>query len=332
MSNVSRTSKFAKTATALLVVFSMSPVGAEAAEDAVASYERAYLSPVETVCAARKPAKSIVRTAEFRYPKIGDPAAADTLRSMVRSVGGDSSGMENVLAGPLDAADSAEAVLGPSARLVSAASEAYKERVNAVFACAQIGFKIRIHDRIIASVRGEDAASGNLVRRIEDQTRMLRQEANKRGCADLSSTQSKDNVYLKKDVLDNAFYQYCDYRHYLSYLKTNGASRLAEFREAGKTLAPEGAPAAAAPLSSEEAVAGIVEASSRIDREIAHTKEVFPNALLAYQEFERTYGPHVALLILTEDYRLLRDSLKQVMNPLGQVIYKASNAQSPYSR
>lgn len=37
------------------------------------------------------------------------------------------------------------------------------------------------------------------------------------------------------------------------------------------------------------------------------------------------------MLFILEDYVLLRDSLKKVMNPLGQVIYKASNAQSPKS-
>lgn len=150
-------------------------------------------------------------------------------------------------------------------------------------------------------------------------------------------------MYLKKDLLDTAYYQYCDYRHYLQYLKTNVSSRLAEFNEAEKKRMEALGQAAAnrdnafsafeAPpsVSTEKGLEGIVASMSKVDQEIAHTKEAFPQAILAYQEFERTYGPHVAMLIVTEDYRLLRESLKRTMNPLGQVIYKASNAQSPHA-
>lgn len=68
-----------------------------------------------------------------------------------------------------------------------------------------------------------------------------------------------------------------------------------------------------------------------IAQEIEHTREVFPQSLVAYNEFERTYASHVVMLFVLEDYALLRDTLKKVMNPLGQVIYKASNAESPKS-
>lgn len=51
--------------------------------------------------------------------------------------------------------------------------------------------------------------------------------------------------------------------------------------------------------------------------------------MIAYNEFERTYASHVVMLFILEDYSLLRDSLKKVMNPLGQNKCKSSNAQSP---
>ena len=49
--------------------------------------------------------------------------------------------------------------------------------------------------------------------------------------------------------------------------------------------------------------------------------------MVAFTEFEKTYASHVVLEFILQDYINLRDSLKQVMNPIGQVIYKASNKQ-----
>ncbi|MDQ1343745.1 MAG: hypothetical protein QG650_465 [Patescibacteria group bacterium] len=81
-------------------------------------------------------------------------------------------------------------------------------------------------------------------------------------------------------------------------------------------------------INAEERVSKVGNAFGSIDREIAHTREVFPQSMVAYNEFERTYASHVVSLFVLEDYVLLRDSLKKIMNPLGQSIYKASNAQS----
>lgn len=207
--------------------------------------------------------------------------------------------------------------------------------MNATFACAQIQYKIRVHEKLVKTVQGEKADAGNMVKKIEEQTRMLKKESAKRGCVDLSNTEGANNVYLKKTLLDNAFYQYCDYRHYLQYLKTNVSTRLSKFYESEKKRSPDtvtNPDAKESSLSVEKAVNGILSSMSKIDVEIAHTREVFPQSMVAYAEFERTYASHVVLLMITEDYRLLRESLKKIMNPLGQVIYKASNAQSPFSR
>lgn len=208
--------------------------------------------------------------------------------------------------------------------------------MNGIFACAQINFKIRTHERLLKTVRAEKADSGNTVKRIEEQTKLLRQELSRRKCADRTSTEGKPNVFMKKDLLNQSTYEYCNYRHYLQYLKANAQNRLSKFIEAEEarkklkgTIASPEAENAAKKGSSEDLLAQVGGAVSFIETEIAHTRQVFPQALIAYNEFERTYGSHVVMLFILEDYLLLRDSLKKIMNPLGQVIYKASNAQSP---
>jgi hypothetical protein len=66
-----------------------------------------------------------------------------------------------------------------------------------------------------------------------------------------------------------------------------------------------------------------------IEKEIYHTRKVYPLALAGYAEFERTYWQHLLLLLIQEDYITLREQLKNLLNPIWQVLYKVSNAQSP---
>jgi hypothetical protein len=55
---------------------------------------------------------------------------------------------------------------------------------------------------------------------------------------------------------------------------------------------------------------------------------VYDEAFDAYREFEKNYASHVLLVLIEDRYLLLREYLRDTMNPIGQVIYKASNATS----
>jgi hypothetical protein len=71
----------------------------------------------------------------------------------------------------------------------------------------------------------------------------------------------------------------------------------------------------------------IARSQNKLNAEIAHIKEVYPQAMVAFSEFEKTYASHIVLVFIHEDYKNLRESLKKLMNPIGQLIYKISNAQ-----
>lgn len=314
------------------------PSGEDAGNETLWAYEENYLKNVKDVCKVQwNPENgSILQAKDIKYPQIGSKTAEKEYREGVRSVGGDSSRLEELLAPDIPSAGEGFQMGFPPkfGSDVSRASEVYKERMNGIFACAQINYKIRVHEQLLKTVKGEKADSGNTVKKIEEQTRMLRQELSKRKCADRTATEGKSNVLMKKDLLRQSTYEYCNYRHYLQYLKSNAQYRLANFIDAeekrkGATANAENAPSPSGPVEKlAESVGGIVV---RIDQEISHTREVFPQSMVAYTEFERTYASHVVMLFILEDYALLRDSLKKVMNPLGQVIFKASNAQSPFS-
>lgn len=295
------------------------------------SYEGSYKNNVKNVCAvAWNPASSLVSGKDYIYPEIGNSKDAEKYREGVKSVGGDLTRINELLAGNGSTND--PFTFGKD---IDRASEVYKERMNGIFACAQVNFKIRTHERLLATIRGQKADSGNTAKQIEEMTKRLRQEMTRRKCADRTSTEGKDNIMLKGDLLRQSTYEYCNYRHYLQYVKSNAQNRLSKMIDAEqKRVAEKNAnlEEGEAKTTTSEALAGnVVKVSGSIDREIAHTREVFPQAMVAYNEFERTYASHVVALFVLEDYALLRDSLKRVMNPLGQLIYKASNAQSPYS-
>ncbi len=290
-----------------------------AEEGAVWSYEEAYKKNVKQVCErAWNPNNgSIVRVKELSYPEIGSATAETQYKKGVEGVGGDVSGIGEILGSP---GSDLPFDFGRDAKL---ASETYKERMNGIFACAQINFKIRTHEQLLKTVRAQKADGGNAVKKIEEQTKLLRQELSRRKCANRTSTEGKANVFMKKDLLNQSTYEYCNYRHYLQYLKANAQNRLSKFVEAeaarkkskGGTASPE-ASEKAKTGSSEDLLASSANVVSSIDSEIRHTREVFPQAMIAYNEFERTYGSHVVMLFILEDYSLLRDSLKKIMNPL----------------
>lgn len=341
MSNIVQ--RFSGTALAALLTFSVCVPSASvffsvaAAEDEqvpdIWSYEQAYKANLTGFCPSgpwKSGEGSVIKAVSVTYPKIGIATSDTTYREAVKAVGGDMTGIEELISKSREPAGGFQ--FGTDVKL---ASETYKERMNGIFACAQINFKIRTHESLLKTIKGEKADSGNTAKKIEEQTKMLRKELGKRHCADRTSTEGKANVMMKKMVLNQSTMEYCNYRSYLQYLRFNAQYRMSAFVEAETKRrqgdSPKGEASSSSLGSAEDAGNAISDVVVSISQEIEHTREVFPQALVAYNEFERTYASHVVMLFVLEDYALLRDSLKKVMNPLGQVIYKASNAESPKS-
>lgn len=243
--------RFLGSALAAVLVFSFSAPSAslfsssaEAAEDPkmpdIWSYEQAYLANLNEFCPSglwKSNEGSIIKAVSVTYPKIGTATADTTYREAVKAVGGDVTGIEELINKSREPAGGLQ--FGTDVKL---ASETYKERMNGVFACAQINFKIRTHESLLKTVKGEKADSGNTAKKIEEQTKMLRKELGKRHCADRTSTEGKANVMMKKMVLSQSTMEYCNYRSYLQYLKFNAQYRMGSFvlaeqkrREGGST-------------------------------------------------------------------------------------------------
>lgn len=207
--------------------------------------------------------------------------------------------------------------LGPT--FLEKASYVYKETMGRIYACAVMNAKVRI----IGNMLKIPKTQSNITTKLTKQLALMRTKFDKEGCREIANTAESS---FRKALLDNTTYQYCNYRQYLYYLDTTSKKSLDTYYKNKKGTTPNDTN----PLvNTDIAASAMARSASKITAEIAHVKEVYPQAMVAFTEFEKTYPSHIILGFILQDYVDLRDSLKKLLNPIGQVIYKASNAQSP---
>jgi hypothetical protein len=113
---------------------------------------------------------------------------------------------------------------------------------------------------------------------------------------------------------------------YLNYLESNMNSGNANLMniESAITL---GAPVQI-DTNSEGWLSDITLRQSQIQREIARARYTLPRAMDAYRETSKTYGIHIMLLIIYDDYLKVRKNLSTYMNAFSQLYEKLNNAQN----
>lgn len=240
---------------------------------------------------------NLITIDQVRYADITSKNSNDYYKNYLVSIKQDPSGID--LAG-----------LGIGPKFLEKASYVYKATMGSIYACAVMNAKVRITDNLLTNI---PTTQSNLKQKLKTQLSNLRNKITTDGCREITSTAE---LSIKKILLDNTTYQYCNYRQYLYYLDMSSKQNMADYMT-GSTL----------PKNTDSAAREIAIAENAISTEIAHTKEVYTQAMVAFTEFEKTYASHVVLEFILQDYINLRDSLKQVLNPIGQVIYKASNKQ-----
>jgi hypothetical protein len=208
--------------------------------------------------------------------------------------------------------------LGLGPRFLEKASHVYKEAMGTIYACAVMNAKVRTINGLLAN----QSVRSNLKDKLTNQLKYT-MSAMKTKCRTI---EDKKEQSLKRSILDNTTYQYCNYRQYLYYLDSTSKNSLKAYYDTNK-----GTASGASNLlkNTDGAAMEISRSAGKIASEIAHVKVVFPQAMVAYTEFEKTYASHVILEFILQDYIGIRGTLKKLLNPIGQVIYKASNAQSP---
>jgi hypothetical protein len=120
----------------------------------------------------------------------------------------------------------------------------------------------------------------------------------------------------------------------LSYVDYNVSNRIGDVIQAETAAKKSSSPAQTGSTSlllplTDSIAQELSNFTARSASEIAQTQGVFREAFESFREFDRNYASHVLLILIEDRYRVLREYLRDTMNPIGQVIYQASNATSP---
>lgn len=276
----------------LCLILSLGRVFAENANPAIGSYEF-YTKSVEGFCKPTTPdlwsgwkENSLITIEQVKYADItkkedGDKAYKDYL-SKIKA----------------DPSKIWLLWLKPGPAFVEKASYVYKETMSRIYACAVLNAKIRITDTLLTM----PATQSNLKSSLQKQLSYMRNKTNSDGCREVKSV---SGLAIKKILLDNTTYQYCNYRQYLYYLDTASKNALDVYYKASKSTTAQNTNLL---QNTDTAALEIARSASKITQEIAHAKEVYPQAMVAFSEFEKTYGSHIVLQFILQDYVSLRDS------------------------
>ncbi len=217
----------------------------------------------------------------------------------------------------------------PLASEIEKSSAIYKERMNSIYACAVLNTKLRIHTKLMDTFR---PTGSNIVNRLKQSSDQITRRIDELQCRNIANDGGDGaELSLKKEIIGQTTYEYCNYRHYLYYVDYSVKHRLGDVLSTMKKKKAllNGATDEYDQFKTTDSVAkGLAEVATRADSEIARTRDVYSAAFDSYTDFERNYASHVIMILIEDRYALLRDFLRETMNPIGQVIYLASNATS----
>ena len=203
----------------------VSAADAQPAKDVV-GYATQYEANVDLACQKWNPRDgAILKVKTAKYPEIGSPTAVASYKRFLAGTENFAESAnflaraEKLYSQPYD---ESIADLGVDATI---ASSFYKLRMSQVFSCGMINHKIGVHETLLKTIKGKRQSGGNLMKKLEAQTKALTTELSNRGCA---KRDTDDKLYREK-ILTQATYEYCNYRHYLRYVKLFSDARSKQF-------------------------------------------------------------------------------------------------------
>jgi hypothetical protein len=220
---------------------------------------------------------------------------------------------------------SAEPPLYYSLDFLDISHKIYHKDMNRLFACGMLNSRMKILWDITDNINKRFGnGTSEIVKKIEVLTKRMEAQASSLSCGNVQ--ESPTSMRLK--LLDSATYEYCTYRYYLDYVDRNVNNNLAEVKKQvdavrKTTKSPQ------IDLTNSVQAADLINRMNReVADEIAAAKRTYPVALAGFVEMERTYSVHILLLFIQDDYLVMRENLKNFLNPISQLFYKILNAQS----
>lgn len=208
----------------------------------------------------------------------------------------------------------------------------YRETQNALFACSAAGSMLSMAQKVEKYFVGNGRAKEALEKKIESLKKIAVGDGTNESSCNAPKTQGGNakaqgkTSSVTEGLLKNSSVQMCRYVYYLDYLSANADNNVQAFIGktdlTGKREVPD----------TETAARMLAGVKAGIAGEQGRVRDVHRSAIEAFMEMERTYEIHLMLTLIYEDFVDVRERLRSLLNPIGQFVYKASNAQSPYNQ
>lgn len=197
----------------------------------------------------------------------------------------------------------------------------YRSNMNRLFACAVLTSRYKtikeLQDIVNKKIKNKNS---EILEKLKKESDKLIQEWKKLNC------KSEEKMEKIIEVVNTATLQYCHYRHYLGYLDSNITANLRDIQEIERRI---GRWSGTQIAKTTEEWANISPRYPRdLANEITRADTTLPKAIRTFQEMDQTYGAHIMLTFVYDDYKKLRDLLSKYMNQSSQLYQKAYNAQS----
>ncbi len=197
----------------------------------------------------------------------------------------------------------------------------YRSSMNSLFACAIIASRqktiIEVQDVVNKKIKNKNS---EILEKLKKEWKNLETTYWKLGC-----NETKDMEIITN--LNNTIgLRYCHYRYYLGYLDSNLTAQLRDVQEIERRIGNWSWTQIAATTNEWTKLAP--RYPSDLANEIIRADTTLPKAVATLLEMDQTYGAHLLLIFILDDYMKLRESLSRYMNVSSQLYQKAHNAQS----
>lgn len=187
--------------------------------------------------------------------------------------------------------------------------------MNNIYKCAlfetQISVLSFVKDTVLKTSNNQEL-SEETENKLNEKINKIKNERSNLQCR----TSNDDDSIKKAEVLEQTTYELCKYHAYLEYLRNYNwyldrmHSTEDDFSE----------------WTNQKIALFEINRKNQLDEELKHIYKVFPMAFNAYKQYEDNFSTHVLLELIQDDYKLVRDDLHKVLNPINQLVYKLANA------
>ena len=216
-------------------------------------------------------------------------------------------------------------------RAVEIARVQYRNNMNRIFSCAVIAGRYEKISKITKLIEEKfPGKASDIKKKLEKETKRYEQLMTKMNCWLNNEWEEEKPIKIIDRLASSAAIEYCSYTYYLDYLGASVKKNLTKAQEIESKIGDRNTSRLA--TTTESALSVITSRQNAIEREIGRARDTLPKALIAYREMERTYGAHLLLIMIFDDYIRLRDNISNYLSAVSQLFEKAYNAQDKNAR